>query len=56
MLIRKTVKVFKRKENSNGEITLPSMDNTHIGVVEKTTYWFLFIPVYSGEEITKVQW
>ncbi len=51
-MIRKTVKTFLRKnKKSLNKKDLGFMEvATFKSQIQKTTYWFLFLPVYSKEE------
>jgi hypothetical protein len=46
-MIRKTVKIYKKLRPD----WLNEAGGTHIEKILRTTYWFLFIPIYSSEKI-----
>ncbi len=51
MIIRKTVKEYKRKVDTN-KVNKYSTTSQHTERVLQATYWFLnIIPVYTSEEI-----
>lgn len=45
-MIKKTIKIYRRRVP-----TYNSDAFKHDETVEKTTYWFLFIPIYSAERV-----
>ncbi len=51
-MFRKTVKIYKRRVDSYSgrKAKLDSISKT-IETIGKTTYWFLFIPIYTKYEI-----
>ena len=52
MIIRKTIKEYKRRSNTFTANTIGHIEQ-HEERILKSTYWFLYIiPVYTVEEIT----
>ena len=47
MIVRKTQRDFKKKfGNAHGDATY-----AHWTTIHRSTYWFLFIPVYTKDEL-----